>query len=136
MKKDLYSKITTEVALPAAEIAADTTTEGETIDRVDNTINTTFVLSTGARTDGTYTPLIEDSENGTDWAVVIDDLLLPASGAEAAAALTEANETKRIGYNGDKRYVRCSIVSASTGTGAVVGVLAILGAVHSPVDQD
>jgi hypothetical protein len=34
--------------------------------------------------------------------------------------------SKKIGYLGNKRYVTCDLVSASTSSGATLGVLAIL----------
>lgn len=119
------------VALNTASITTNTTTVGTEIDTAGYG-SLTFFPFAGARTDGTYTILVEDSDvSGSGFVAVADAFLI---GTEADAAIILANTAKSIGYVGKKRYVKCSIVSTVVTTGATIGVLAIAGTpLHSPV---
>lgn len=123
---DSHNNILQAVALNPATIATDTTTDGNIIDTLGFQ-SVEFIVYCGTRTDGTYTPLIKDgADSGLSDAAAVDDAYL--LGTEAAAALSASNTAKRIGYKGNKRYVRLSIVSTSTTSGCTsVGAIAILG---------
>lgn len=114
--KDLKNDIGVAVALNPATIATDTTTNGNVID-LQGYESATFVIGIGTRTDGTYTPLLKESDvstfGGEENAVDDADLI----GTEAAAALTASNTVKTLGYKGSKRYLRLSVVSTSTTSG-------------------
>lgn len=122
---DMHSDVYGAIARNFATIATDTTTAGTIID-TQGYEGVEFFFISGARTDGTYTPLIEESDasnlSGSN-AVADEDLV----GTEAAAAISAANAVKRIGYVGHKRYVRLSVVSTGTTSGATVGSIAVLG---------
>lgn len=125
--KDLHNNIKTEVAFDIAAISSDTTTTGNIID-LQGYDSAEFVLVSGTLTDGTYTPLLEegDAANLSDASAVADAELL---GTESAAAFTasEDNAVKKLGYIGNKRYVRLSIVSASTSSGGTMSAVAVKG---------
>lgn len=127
MRKDLHDNVSVSVAKNPTTISTDTTTAGVIIDTKGyGAIE--FVMYTGTRTDGTYTPLIEESDDsGLSGATAVDDANL--FGTEAGAALIASNSASRIGYRcGNKRYVRLSVVSASTSSGCTsVGAIAIKG---------
>lgn len=124
-------------ALDIQTIATDTTTAGDILD-LQGFNACTFAFHTGTVTDGDYTVLIEHGDDSglSDAAAVADADLI---GTEAGASFTDDGDDNlvgTIGYRGDKRYVRLSIVSANTTSGAVVGATAILGHAHSaPVTQ-
>lgn len=126
MQYDQETEIDVIVALNGATIATDTTTDGIVID-TEGCESITFVLRTSARTDGTYTPLIEESDVVTFGGeeVAVDDKWLTKT--EASAALNTANAVSQIGYVGKKRYVRLAVVSSGTTSGAHVSALAIKG---------
>jgi hypothetical protein len=127
--KDLYSITKELVALNPATISSSTTTSGAIID-LQGYEGVMFVLQTGARTDGTYTPLIQEGDDSglSDAAAVADADLLPSgTGQEASAAIAAANSVSKIGYRGTKRYVRLQVVSTTVTSGAIVGGTAILG---------
>jgi hypothetical protein len=129
---DQKSVLSVSNALNIQSIATNTTTAGVIID-TKGYESITFVLESGAYTDGTYTPLIQDGDNSglSDAAAVADDFLI---GTEAAAAISAAHNRKLVGYVGKKRYVRLSVVSASTTSGATIGASVILGnPKHAPV---
>jgi hypothetical protein len=122
---DMHNDVLAKVAKNTAAIASSTTTAGNIIDTLGYE-SLEFLIQSGARTDGTYTPLIEESDasdlSGSN-AVADEDLL----GLEADAAISAANTVKRIGYVGHKRYVRLSIVSTAVTSGATIGATAVLG---------
>lgn len=132
MRKDLHNHVKAMVAKNPTTISTDTTTAGVIIDTKGYGA-VEFMLYTGTRTDGTYTPLIEEGNNsGLNDAVAVDDANL--FGTEAAAALAASNSVSKVGYRvGKYRYVRLSVVSASTSSGCTsVGALATL----SNADQE
>ena len=123
---DLHSTIFCYNALSNATINSDTTTVGAIIDTAGYE-SCEFIIKSGTRTDGTFTPLIQDGDDSglSDAAAVSDTFLV---GTEAAAAITASNALGRIGYVGKKRYVRLSIVSTSVTTGCTsFGAVAVLG---------
>lgn len=126
--RDQKSAITTSLGLNITAISADGTTAGNIID-IAGYESVTFIPFSGTLTDGTYTPLIEhgDASNLSDAAAVSDDFLV---GTEANAAMVAANDniaSKRIGYVGNKRYVRLSMVASGVTSGGTVGAVCILG---------
>lgn len=136
--KDLKSHIKCVQGLAAQAITTDTTTDGSVIDR-QGFDSVTWAILSATLTDGSYTPLIEESDvvtfGGEETAVADVDLVGTEAGA--AFALADDNEVHTIGYVGSKRYVRLALVSASTSSGGTLGAVAILGhAAHSPPAQD
>jgi len=127
--RDIHNNKKVNNALDIAAISSDTTTVGDIIDMQDFD-SVEFLLQTGAFSDGNYEPLIEDGEDSglSDAVPVVDDQLL---GTEAAAALAGANLVSKIGYIGFKRFVRLSVVSTGTTSGATVGSMAIQGHAHN-----
>lgn len=134
--QDLKNDIAAVVALNPTDISTNTTTDGNSID-MQGYDSLTFLLSAGTVTDGTYTPIIEESDtgdfSGEETAVADADLI----GTEANMAFSAAddNAVKTLGYTGSKRYVRFTLVSASTSTGvANIGCIALKG--HPHVKKD
>jgi hypothetical protein len=126
MKKDLYNKILQKVAFNTQAISTDTTTNGEIID-LQGFDSATFIIQSGSLTDGTYTPLIhEGNESDLSDASAVADADLIGTEAAAAFSATDDNKSKRIGYVGGKRYIRLSLVSASTSTGGTLSAVAVL----------
>lgn len=128
---DLKNNISVRNALNIAAISTNTTTAGVEID-TQGFEALTFVIETGARTDGTVTPLIQESDTSGSYSGSVgdDDLV----GLEVDAALSTAQSRSRIGYVGHKRYVRLSLVSTSVTTGLTAGATAILSSArHNPV---
>jgi hypothetical protein len=121
---DMHNEIFAVIARNTAAISTNTTTAGVIID-TKGYEGLEFLIQSGARTDGSYLPLIEESDDsGMAGAVAVadEDLL----GLEVDATIAAANTVKRIGYVGHKRYVRLSLVSTGVTTGATLGAVAIL----------
>lgn len=82
-----------------------------------------FLIATGtlADVDATFTVLVEDGDDSalSDNAAVADSELL---GTEVLAAFTfaEDDSARKIGYVGNKRYVRCTVTPvANTGSAPI-----------------
>ncbi len=124
---DMKSGTTPMIAFVPATVGSSTTTAGAIIDTKGYGA-VLFIVALGTRTDGTFTPLIEEgNDSGLSDAVAVDDANL--IGTEAAAALTASTTTKSVGYRcGKYRYVRLSFVSSGVTTGStLVRAHALLG---------
>jgi hypothetical protein len=112
---DLKNNIKTLSAFNAASITSSTTTAGNVISTAGYE-SLTFDNSIGVRTDGTYTPLIQDCDTVDGVFVAVDDAFL--IGTEAEAALTASNTQSTIGYVGKKPFVKFSWVSSAVTSGS------------------
>lgn len=127
--RDLYSNLTIRRAISPVSEAGTTALVSQIIDRqgFDSLV---FAIATGsiADADATFTVLVEDGDasNLSDNAAVADAEL---NGTEALAAFQfdDDNETRKIGYIGNKRYVRLTITPAANASAAGICAVAILG---------
>lgn len=124
-RKDITTTLKNQIALNVAAITTSTTTVGNIIDTADYNGGVNFTAFLGVRTDGTFTPLIEDGDvsNLSDAAAVDDAYLVKqnpslTTAPEAQAVLNTSNGISKIGYIGAKRYVRLSLVSTTVTSGA------------------
>ena len=122
--RDLKNDIKIVNALNIASITTNTTTAGEQVD-TQGYESVTIEVIVGARTDGTVTPLLQETDVAGSYSgsVADEDLI----GLEADAALSTLNARSRFGYIGKKRYVKLSLVSTSVTSGLTAGGSVILG---------
>lgn len=135
--KEIYNNLYPAVAFNVQAITTDTTTNGNIIDTADYEDGVLFAMVSGTLTDGTYTPLLEESASSTFATsnVIADANIVPVAvsgtlyetGQEAALAFaaTEDDTVKTVGVIGTKRYVRLSFVSASTSSGGTIGAVVL-----------
>lgn len=129
---DLHNVIDVRLAISPQVVANDTALVSEIIDRAGFDA-LEFAIATGdlADADAIFTVLVEDGDDPalTDAAPVADGGLL---GTEAAASFTFADDDSafKIGYRGNKRYVRLTITPANNTGNAAISALAILGGPH------
>lgn len=123
--KDLCSLINPVKALSITAIGSSTTTNGDIIDMLGYD-SATFIIFSGAVTDGTYTPNIIEGDNSalSDGTSVTADYLI---GTYAGAAINTANTHKKLGYVGKKRYIRLQIISTGVTTGGSIGADLVQG---------
>ncbi|HEY0116283.1 MAG TPA: hypothetical protein VGB54_11215 [Allosphingosinicella sp.] len=134
---DLYSRLAVRRAVSPQSDGDNTALASQIIDRQGFT-GLLFAIAIGsvADADATFTTLVEhgDADNLSDAAAVPDAEL---NGSEAAASFQydDDNETRKIGYVGNKRYVRLTITPANNASAALVSAIAVLGgADSSPVE--
>ena len=121
INKDLHNQVSVGVgvAIALTAVADGEDVVGAVIDR-QGSEGLEIIFQVGAYTDGSVTPLIEESDNDSDFTAVADADL---TNTEASAALTAAGVSK-IGYVGSKRYVKATAVTAAAST-LSVGATAI-----------
>ena len=132
--KDIKSNLLQSLALVPGVIATDTTTAGAIFDTADNELGLMFGVNVSAYTDGTYTLLLEESDDsGMSGAVAITGDKLIGTLPAVSAAIASGATIPTVGVISNLRYVRASIVSSSTSTGATAEVIATQKAELMPV---
>lgn len=111
INKDLHNQVSAGVAIALTAVADGEDVVGAVIDR-QGSEGLELVFQVGAYTDGSVTPLIEDSDDNVTYAAVTDANL---TNTEASASLSAAGVSS-IGYVGFKRYVRATAVTAAGST--------------------
>lgn len=136
MRDTLYSRTKVVSALDVSAITTSTTTNGTSVGLAQSGQNfrsVLFILTLGARTDGTYTLVAQESADGsTGWANV------PAARVQGAAALATANSVGVVGVvpdPGNAPFVRLTVVSTTVTTGAtgIRGVVLLAEGSVNPV---
>jgi hypothetical protein len=126
MLRDLYNTLTLIGGVAAAP--ADNTAVVSPIVDTRAYRSILFAIATGtlADADATFTALLEegDAADLSDAAAVADADMI---GTEAAAGFTFADdsETRKLGYIGNKRYVRLTLTPANNTGAAPIGVIAM-----------
>jgi len=133
MNYDIHNKVLIKTALQPQEIASDTTTVGEEID-AQGAESAEFAINAGVITDGSFLPLLEEADDDgagspDTFAAVADQDMLPRTAAEVGATIAAADDAKtaKLGYIGNKQWLRLSIVSSGTTSGGFLGASVILG---------
>jgi hypothetical protein len=131
--RDIHNNIKITPAInPAAAITGNTTTTGATID-TQGFESLELVVQSGTITDGTETFTVYEGDQANmsdEGAVAAGDLI----GSAPVFAATDDNVTKKVGYRGNRRYVRIKGVGAGQTTGGFFAALAVQGhAKNAPV---
>ncbi|WP_029002731.1 hypothetical protein [Azorhizobium doebereinerae] len=111
---------------PSLHPAARTngTATGSTVD-LQGFNGAMLVFSAGAWTDGSHTPALHESDDGTTFiAVGTADLLGTLT---AVSGTAQQNAVQRQGYIGNKRYLRAMQVTATATTGALTSAAIVRG---------
>lgn len=114
---------------PAAATTDNTAAVSQIID-TKGFGSTTFLLLFGTLTDAdmTTTVLVEDGNDAAlADAATVDPSQLLGTVALAAARFDDDNEPRKIGYIGDKRYVRVTVTPAANTGNFFLAMIALLG---------
>lgn len=131
---DLMNKVDLKRAISPVSVADNTAQVSQIID-TQGYKSLVFAIATGslADADATFVVLVEhgDAANLSDGAAVSDDML---NGTEALAGFQfdDDNECRKIGYRGDKRYVRLTITPANNTSAALIAAIAVLEPLNAP----
>lgn len=114
ISRDMQSRSSAAFSINPATISSDTTTAGSGVD-VSGAAAVVIRFFVGTRTDGTYTPDVQVSDDNSTWS---DAAAFEIIGSETA--ISASNTIVSVGLRGNvlKKYVRARIVSASTTSGA------------------
>ena len=106
--------------------AAKTASENGTSTEIADYHAVSVIIDAGAWTDGTHTFTVQESDDNSTWAAVADaDLFGDDEPVIDGAA--DDDQKYRIGYKGNKRYMRVITVVSGTTTGAIYGALILKG---------
>jgi hypothetical protein len=120
--RDLHNNIHPLVGIAPVAARTDDTAIVSTIVDTAGFNSCEFVIVTGTNTDAdaTFTVLVQDGDasNLSDAAAVADAQLL---GTEVLAGFTFSDdaESRKIGYIGNKRYVRVTVTPSGNGAGNI-----------------
>ncbi len=81
------------------------------------------VVQSGALTDGTHTPKLQESDDDSTYTDVA------AADLDGSFSNIAANAVQRVGYRGGKRYIRV-FVTSNGATGAIYGASIARGKPH------
>jgi hypothetical protein len=127
--KDFHNNCKYTLALAPVIVSDNTAQVGLIIDRA-GFAGLELVLATGtlADADATFAVTVDhgNQANLSDAAAVPANQLLGTT-AEASFTFAADNTTKKIGYIGDKRYVRLTITPANNAAAAPLAVVAVQG---------
>ena len=130
--KDIRSDLKVSLALEA-NITTDTTTAGAIFDTAQYELGLMFAVAATGYTAGTYTLLIEESDDsGLSGSNVVSGDQLIGSLPAVSAITVDGADYATVGVISNKRFVRASIVSTSSGAGAFINVTAIQKAENMP----
>jgi len=137
-KMDMASNVFIARSIDPQVVTGDVT--GVTVD-AQGYESVTFILTTGAYSDGEYAVLLEESDNGSSWdpiaadgGLLINEANFPYSSSSTDYLITSAVSEDTnfwIGYAGDKRYVRIRIYENMASSGMLFASECVLGFPHS-----
>lgn len=122
--RDLMNRVHVKPAFNPKAAVTDNTAQISTTCDVKGFGSCMLAIITGANADAdvTYTVLIEDSADDSAYAAV-DDAYLNGTEVLAGFQFDDDNEVRKIGYTGNKRYVRATVTPANnTGNVFLAGV--------------
>lgn len=114
ISRDLVSRSSLAFSLAPATISSNTTTSGSGVD-ISGAAAVILHFSIGTRTDGTYTPNVQVSDDNSSWSNAEAYELI---GSETAITATAGITSVGIKGNVLKKYVRGQIVSTSVTSGS------------------
>ena len=121
--RDLYSNCAASLSLaPAARVTGTLNGTGVDLRGYDAAM---LVVTFGSYTDGTHTPSVQHSVDGTTYtAATASDLQGSFSAVSSAGG---ANTVQTVGYIGVQRYVRVVMTVTGATTGALSSASVIAG---------
>ncbi|WP_193183258.1 hypothetical protein [Nisaea sediminum] len=125
--RDLYNNVKALGAISPQEIGSNGAVNGAIIDTAGFE-SLLFSIASGAVTDGAFTPSMtegDESDLSDGTAVAAGDMLGTVAGATFAD--TDDNAVKKVGYRGNKRYVRLTLTAAGVTNGGFFAATAHLG---------
>lgn len=126
--KDLYNNVSVAQTLAPAARTASANGAGVDLAGYGSAV---VVVETGTITDGTHTIEMQESDDNSTFTAVADTNL---QGTEPTIGAADNNKVYKIGYLGNKRYLRVAVTVAGATSGGVYGAHVVRGAARkSPV---
>ena len=114
---DLHSGLDVSQNIATVAHSSNQAENGTTVSLADN-VSAVVVFEAGAVTDGTHTPTVEESNDGSTWSTVAATDL-----HGSLVAVTTANDplVQVVGYKGEMGNIRAVWTDATSTTGAITG---------------
>lgn len=122
--RDLMNSVHIAAAFaPKAAVTDNTAQVSTSCNRVGyGSVMLALITGTNADADVTYTVLIEDSDDDSSYAAV-DDAYLNGTEALAGFQFDDDGEPRKIGYTGNRKWVKATVTPANnTGNAFIAGV--------------
>jgi hypothetical protein len=127
--KDLHTVLDPKRAISPVSVSDNTAQVGQWID-VYGYDGLEFIILAGslADSDATFAVLVEDADasNKSD-AAAVDDAFLIGTELLAGFQFDSDNLLRKIGYKGNKKYVRLTITPTGNASAALLAAVAVLG---------
>lgn len=131
--RDLHNNLKHSRAISPTRVTDDTAQVSQIIDtQGHDSLEFLIAIGTLADADATFAVLVEHGDDAAlaDAADVTDDQLVGTE-AEAGFQFDDDDEVRKIGYIGDKRYVRLTITPSNNTGNADISAVAVQGHVHN-----
>jgi len=126
---DLVNQIYPKRAISPVSVADNTAQVSQIVDRAGYD-SVTFLIALGsiADADATFVVLVEDGDDsGLSDAAAVDDAYLIGTEVLAGFQYNSDNLLRKIGYKGNKRYLRVTITPSGNASAALICCVALLG---------
>lgn len=136
--RDLMNNVHLSRAIAPVSVSDNTAQVSTVFDRRGYyAVMLALAMGSLADADATFTVLLEESADNSSWSAVSDDDM---NGTEALAGFQfdDDNEPRKLGYVGNKRYLRATVTPANNASAALlsaiwVGVPERMPAANPPV---
>ena len=136
--RDMMNKIAARTAYAPAAAVLDGTAQVSTVVDLQGFDSAVLLLVTGTLTDAdaVWSVLLQESDDGVVFTDVADADL---NGTELLAGFTFADdgETRKLGYNGNRRYLRATVddTTANTGNLFLAGIWLLGNSARQPTQN-
>jgi hypothetical protein len=131
---DLHNKLDLKRAISPVSVADNTAQVSQIID-LRGYRSCMFAILTGslADADATFAVTIDhgDAANLSD-AAAVPAAMLNGTTALAGFIFSDDDKVRKIGYTGDKRYVRITVTPSANASAALLAAVAVLEPLNSP----
>lgn len=133
IQKDLHHLLETPVKSLDVVATTNGTRNGASAD-LKGYRSCLLIVDADARTDGTHTITVQESDDDSTWTdVAAADLefteagAINSSGQVVIDGAADDDQAFKLGYAGSKRYVRLECVTTGATTGAILGGMIVRG---------
>ena len=126
--RDLMDKVHLQPAFAPKAAVTDNTAQVSSVCTTTgfDSIMLAFITGTDADADATFVVLIEDSNDNSSYAAV-DDAYLNGTEVLASYDFNDDGECRKIGYTGNKKYVRATVTPANNTGNCFIGGMWVCG---------
>jgi len=131
--RDLANNIDLKRALSPVSVADNTAQVSQVLDTRDyGAVMLAVAIGSFADADATTTVLIEESDASGSGYAAVDDAYLNGTEVLAAFQFDDDNECRKIGYTGNKRYIRATITPVNNASAVLMSAIWVCAPLRSP----